>query len=139
MNELGKNIGNAFLPSYPTFDDLLKKGGLNGGFEGLKNTTAGKMAAEAIESPNAELKRSYVRVFSGTASPRNAQDVLEDLLNQTLRRAMVAPEKGMTMEQLIPYMVERHGQNGMMIYMLKMIQDGRDLPAPQTATKKRRK
>lgn len=137
MREHGKNTEVGFLPNTPSLDDLLKRAGLNAGFEGLKNTTAGKMAADAAEKPNAELKRSYARLFAGSGNSRDAQEVMEDLLNQTLRRAMVMPKAGMSMEELTPYMVERHGQNGTMIYLLKMVQDGMDLPAP-TEKKKRR-
>lgn len=138
MKNLGQNTGEGFLPITPSLESLLQTGGiLKEGYEGLKNTAAGKHLADGADKPGAELKRSYYRVFNGIGNKDDAHAVLEDILNQTLRRAMVAPKPGMTFEQLTPYLVERHGQNGAVTYMLKMIQDGYDLP-PESKKKRKK-
>jgi hypothetical protein len=127
----GKNIPEGFVPDIGSAEELFRRAGiLHNGFEGLKNTEAGKHMADQVETPNDQLKRKYVRVFHGTASREDAQDVLEDMMDRTLRRGNFMPQPGMTADQYMPYMLERHGQNGFMVYILKMLQDGIELPAP---------
>ncbi|HCS23306.1 MAG TPA: hypothetical protein PLW48_10150 [Alphaproteobacteria bacterium] len=131
MNVLGKNIGTGFLPNVPTdLNELLGSSTMKGGFDALKNTEAGKYLATAAERPGDTLKRSYARLFNGHGSPQDAEAVLQDLLDQSLRRGMFMTLQGSTPEQAMPYFLERHGQNGFMIYLAMMIQSGRDLPPP---------
>lgn len=139
MQALGKNTGTGLLPFTPSLEELMKRGGiLNDGFEGLKNTMAGKHLSDAVEKPGDELKMSYYRLFNGKGTERDAELVLDDLLNQTLRRPKVVPQAGVSFEGLMPYFVERHGQDGAITYILKMIQDGAELPERTSRTKKKK-
>lgn len=137
MQALGKNTGTGLLPFTPSLEDLMKRGGiLNDGFEGLKNTMAGKHLSDAAEKPGDNLKMSYYRLFNGKGTAHDAEQVLDDLLNQTLRRPKVVPQAGVSFEGLMPYFVERHGQDGAITYILKMIQDGADLPEKENKKSK---
>jgi hypothetical protein len=138
MNELGRNTPSGFLPAEPRAQDILSKLNLlKPGFEGLKGNPAATHLMEAKEAANAELKRSYARFFHGTAHASDQKAILEDLLDQTLRRAHIAWQPNMPLEQYAAFGLARGGQDGIVIYILKMMQDGIDQPAP--GEKKKRK
>lgn len=141
MNELGSTLATGgFLPTEPRVGDIFSKLNLlQNGVAGLKNIDATKHLAEAIERPENELKRSYARFYHGTAHAQDMKAILEDILNQTLRRGHMAWKEGWTLEQYAAYGISRSGQDGIAIYMMKMMQDGIDLPAPKAAAKKGRK
>lgn len=139
MNELGTNTPNGFLPNAPSMEDILSRAGiLRDGFVGLSNTMAGKPLAEALAKPGDALKRHYARLFAGVGNKVDADAVLEDIRAQSLGRGMFLPTDGKTIEELIPYFLERNGQNGLAVYLFKMIVDGQSLPA-QAAKKAARK
>lgn len=138
--ELGRNTPAGFLPNEPRTADIFSRLNLlQNGFEGLKNTGAATHLAEAAEKPENELKRSYARFYHGSAAPHDQKAILEDLLDQTLRRAHMAYQPNQTLEQYAAYGLARSGQDAIVIYLLKMMQDGIDLPAPKAAKKKGRK
>lgn len=140
MTNHGKNTEAGFLPTAPSMDDIMSRANfIKDGFKSLSETTAGKHLSDGIDRPSDELKRRYARLFNGSGNEQDAIAVVEDILDKTLRRAPVMPKPGMTFEQLTPYMVERYGQNGVVIYILKMIQDGIDMPPPETKNKKNKK
>lgn len=143
----GKLEAGGFVPSVPESLQAMLGGSpiLQSGWEGLRNTTAGKHLADAADRPEDELKRSYARLFMGRGGPADAEAVTQDLLQQTLRRVMFMPTKETAVEQHLPYFLERHGQNSFVIYVLSMIEMGNNLPAPgekkpgkKTAAKKRK-
>jgi hypothetical protein len=138
MNQLGTNTPAGFLPTEPRMGDIFERLNLlKNGYEGLKNTGSATHLAEQVERPENELKRSYARFYHGTAHAQDMQAIIEDLLNQTLRRASMPYQKGQSLEEYAAYGLARDGQNAIVIYMLKMMQDGMDLPAPKE--KKRQK
>lgn len=142
--ELGKDIaGGGFLPTIPQdMEELLKGGGglLANGWEGLKLSDAAKPMADQVEKPADDLKRSYARLYSGRGGPADAAAVVEDLLDQTLRRGMFFTVQGTSMDQHLPYFLERSGQNGFMIYIAKMVEAGHKLAAkPPKKTKAKKK
>lgn len=140
MSETGRNTPAGFLPENPTMEDIFRRNGLlNNGFAGLRNTGSATHLAEAVEKPENELKRSYARFYHGHASPQDQKAILEDLLDQSLRRASMPYQKGQSLEEYAAYGLARDGQNAIVIYVLKMMQDGIDLPAPKPAKKKGRK
>jgi hypothetical protein len=140
MTRTGRNTAAGFLPDEPKVKDIFGKMGLLGnGFDGLRDTEATKHLAEAAEKPENELKRSYARFCNGTAQPQDQKAIVEDLLDQTLRRAHMPYQPDQTMEQFAAYGLMRSGQDAIVIYMLKMMQDGNELPAPKTAENKGRK
>lgn len=144
-NELGRNTQQGFLPAEPrrpanpraanVFEQL---GLLQDGFEGLKKNPAAVHLAEALENPQAELLRSYARFHHGTANSADQKAIMEDLLNQTLRRGHMHWQQGWTLEQYTAHGLHRSGQDYIVIYLMKMMQDGLDLPAP-TAKKTKKK
>ena len=139
MKELGQNTAAGFLPAEPRVGDIFQRLDLlKNGFEGLKKSPAATHLAEAAEKPEAELKRSYARFYHGTAHAQDMNAILEDLVNQTLRRAHMPYQKGQSLEEYVTYGLTRDGQNAIVIYMLKMMKDGIDLPAAQTGKKKKK-
>lgn len=140
-NPLGRNTAAGFMPTTPAVQDMMAKldGIMGKGFESLRNTEAGKPLAAAAESPADELKRRYARLFNGQGKEEDATAILEDLLDQTLRRGMFVVEQGRSIEDMMPFFLERHGQNGLMVYIAYMIQGGRDLPAPEARAFKRKR
>lgn len=139
MNELGRNTPAGFLPSEPRAEDIFSRLNLlQNGFAGLKNTESAKHLGEQVEKPENELKRSYARFYNGTAHANDMKAILEDLLDQTLRRAHMAYQPGQTLEQYAAYGLARSGQDAIVIYMLKMMQDGLDLPAPKEKKKSKK-
>ncbi|MDP2207052.1 MAG: hypothetical protein Q8K65_12190 [Alphaproteobacteria bacterium] len=140
MDILGKIAGNGFLPHVPaSLEDLLAGSTMKEGFAALNNTEAGKFMAQAAERPGDALKRSYARLFNGNGSPHDAEAVLQDLLDQSLRRGMFMMTPNTTMDQHMPFYLERHGQNSFMIYLAKMIESGRSLPAPDAKKSRAKK
>lgn len=138
-NETGRNTSTGFLPTEPRVADIFGRLSLlQNGFEGLKADPAATHLAEARERPEDELKRAYARFYHGTAHGGDMKAVLEDLLDQTLRRGHMHWQQGWTLEQYTAYGLHRSGQDALMIYMLKMMQDGIDLPAPKAKRKGRK-
>ena len=136
MKDLGENTPQGFLPGEPRIGNIFERLDLlKNGFEGLKNTGSATHLAESVERPGDELKRSYARFYHGTAQERDMKAILEDLLNQTLRRAHMPYQKGQSLEEYAAYGLARDGQNAIVIYMLKMMKDGAELPAPQAKKK----
>lgn len=136
MSNLGRNTPAGFLPNEPQAEDIFSKLNLlKNGFEGLTNTEAGKHLGEAVEKPENEIKRSYARFYHGTATAHDQKKILEDLLDQTLRRADMPWQPNQTLEQYAAYGLSRNGQNGIVIYIMKMMQDGMELPAPKEKKK----
>lgn len=137
MNHLGKDTQHGFLPMEPRVADIFSKLNLlQNGYSGLQDVDTTKHLAEAIERPGDELKRSYARFYHGTAHAQDMTAILEDILDQTLRRAPIVYDQSKSMEQFAAYGLNRSGQNAIVIYMLKMMQDGISLPAPDTKKKK---
>ena len=138
-NEVGRNTPAGFVPNEPRAEDIFSRLNLlQNGFEGLKKDPAATHLAEAKEASDANLKRSYARFYHGTATAADQKAILEDLLDQTLRRGHIVWQPKQSMEEYAAAGLSRGGQNGVVIYVLKMMQDGLDLPAP-AARKKTKK
>lgn len=136
MNELGRNTPAGFLPNEPKVGDIFSRLNLlQNGFAGLKENPATTHLVEAVEKPDAELKRSYARFYHGTAHAQDMIAIREDLLDQTLRRGHMAWQPGQKLEEYAAYGLARSGQDAIVIYVLKMMQDGIDLPAPKEKKK----
>lgn len=138
-NELGRITPAGFLTNEPKATDIFSRLNLLGnGFEGLKGNPAATHLAEAVEAPNAELKRSYARFYHGTAAAADQKAILEDLLDRSLRRAPMTYRNGVSMEEFAAEGLHRGGQNDTVVYIMLMMQQGIDLPAP-TVKKKGKK
>jgi hypothetical protein len=126
MPEYGQNTGQGFLPNEPSIESLLKKAGLGEGWDGLNNDSdneATQHLQENQRSAQDDLMQCYAQVFNSPAGQR----VLEDLLNQTLRREAVKLHGAPTMEQCMVYALQRSGQNSIVVYMLQLIQSGQHI------------
>jgi len=120
------------VPALPGIEDILGKMGIKSGWDNIHKTTAGQQMAESLKESREQLQRDYQATF---ATPHGLR-VLEDLLDQTFRRAPVPPTSGLTFEQLAPYAVERNGQNSTAFYVCKMVEAGRKLGSPSSKKKK---
>lgn len=135
-NELGRNTTAGFIPNEPKMADIFSRLNLlNNGFDGLKKDPAATHLAEAKEAADADLKRSYARFYHGTAVASDQKAILEDLLDQTLRRGHIVWQPKQSLEEYAAYGLSRGGQNGVVVYVLKMMQDGIDLPAAEAKKK----
>lgn len=134
--ETGKIVDNGFLPSSPGMKDLLERAGITSkGWEDLKNNPAAPDVEFKNKKQKEDLLRCYYQLFMSPAG----QVVIEDLLNQSLRRSPYKPGGGASLEEQTAYGLERMGQNGFMTYILRMIHDGKTAPAPSAPAKKRKK
>lgn len=131
-DELTRKTENGEVAAQPSVEDILGKMGIKGGWANVHNTTAAKPMAESLKESREQLQRDYQATF---ATPHGLR-VLEDLLDQTLRRAPVQPSGGLTFDQLAPYAVERNGQNSTAFYVCKMVEAGRKLGSPLSKKKK---
>lgn len=135
MENFGRTTEGGFLPSHPDVEGLLKQAGLLGqGWSGLdgEDNPAGHELQAARRSAKSDLLKNYVKTFSTPAGRK----VLEDLLDQTLRREAVKLSGAPTMEQCMVYALQRSGQNALAVYILKMIQEGQDLDESPKKAKK---
>jgi hypothetical protein len=116
-----------FLPDAPNVQDILSRLGIGAA------TEAAQPVEEARATADDDLKRCYAQFAATPAGER----ILEDLLNQSLRRSCshANPDAGIEQEAL--YSRERKGQNGMVVYIVRMIHDGMNLPAPGSRKKKK--
>lgn len=138
-NELGRTTSAGFLPNEPKTEDIFSRLNLlKNGVDGLKGNPGATHLAEPLEVANAEIKRSYARFYHGTAAPSDQKAILEDLLDRSLRRAPMTYRQGVSMEEFAAEGLMRGGQNDMVVYILLMMQQGIDLPAPK-AKKPRKK
>ncbi len=132
----GKMTPQGFMPAEPSIEALLDKMGLGkGGWDQMNGSAAGKPVEEARISATEDLKRNYVQFFNSPAGRK----VLEDIVEQTLRRApgiSLTSGQAATLEMQTAFMLERMGQNGIVTYILKMIHDGAKLPAPGSRKRK---
>lgn len=135
MNPLGTMTPQGFLPAEPSVADLMKRAGiLREGWGGF--SPASPDPVDEKEPKAHTLLRSYVRLFSGHGSPPDAQAVLEDLADMSLRRGtMVRNADGTapSIEQVALYAAQRAGQNEMVAAIFSNIEKGRALPAPGAA------
>lgn len=135
MTNYGSTVaGGGFLPSAPDAEDVLAnilKGGE--GYSSIFKTPAAVALSDQQQKAQ-DLKKSYAQ-FAATPLGRI---IIEDLLDQTLRRGTSHPDKNASIEQEALYSRERNGQNAMIIYILSMIEAGRNVPS-QTAKKSRKK
>lgn len=133
--ETGQITGDGFLPQHPSLDDMLKRigiGGEKGGWSALANAPIGD--DDTRKGANDDLKRCYAQI---AATPGGLK-VLEDLLNQSIRRSCSHPDPRASIEQEALYGRERKGQNGLMCYILRMIHDGQKLPNTASAKKSKK-
>lgn len=138
-NELGRTTSAGFLPNEPKAADIFSRLNLlKNGFDGLKDNPHATHLAEPLMAPDADLKRSYVRFYHGTAAAADQKAILEDLLDRSLRRAPMTYRQGVSLEEFAAEGLMRGGQNDMVVYILLMMQQGIDLPAPK-AKKPRKK
>jgi hypothetical protein len=119
----GQNTDAGFLPAHPAMDDIMKRIG-GPGWEALNKTPAGA----DMETARAKAKQDLLRSYAQLAAHPGGAKVLEDILDQTLRRSPYKPGSTLTLEQQTAYGLERMGQNGLATYILKMIHDGQNLP-----------
>lgn len=137
-NNLGQfqnsGTGQAFLPAMPSaadiFADLAKKTG--GGWDTMLSNDAATSMQKRVSNPAVDLAKSYLRLFSGRGNEKDADAVLEDLLNNSVRKTFKPGAMFETIEKSALYAAERTGQNGFMVYILAMMVKGRDAPAPAT-------
>lgn len=135
-NELGRTTPAGFLPTDPRADDIFGRLNLlQNGFAGLKKNPAATHLAEAIEAPDAELKRSFARFYHGTAGAADQKAILENLLDRTLRRAPITYRPGVSLDEFAAEGLMRGGQNDMVVYIMLMMQQGIDTPAPKAKKK----
>lgn len=131
--ELIRKTEHGDVSGFPGIQDILGQMGVRGGWDGVHETPAAKAMQESLADKRAQLERDYQATFDTVHGRR----VLEDLFDQTLRRAPVAPSKDKTLEQLVPYVLERNGQNSTAFYVCKMVDKGRRL-GPAGAKKKKK-
>lgn len=134
MKNYGSNIpGVGFLPNVPGAEDVLA-GILQGTGEGYSSMfqSPAALALSDTQKKAQELKRSYAQFAASPAGEK----ILEDLLDQSLRRGVKHPDTGAGIEQEALYGRERHGQNAMIIYILSMIEAGRNLKSEKSTKKK---
>ncbi len=125
------------VPGVPTIDDILKMTGAGNGWDSVLKTAAGKPMDDSVREKREQLERDYQATF---ATP-HGQRVLEDLFDQTFRRAVTVTAingNDLTIEKVALYAAERNGQNNTVFYVCKMIDAGTKLGTP-SAQKKRRK
>lgn len=79
-------------------------------------------ALKKIDQERAERVAATLARFAATP---DGAEVIEALLDVTLRRTAFVAQLGLTMEQAYGYGVFREGQNAMMAMILKMIAMGR--------------
>lgn len=123
MPNFGRNTQEGFLPPAPSLDDLLKRIGIgDGGWSAMgEQTDAAKAMADSRAAARSELLEAYAALVQTPAGLR----VVEDILDQSLRRAPCHPGGKVGIEEQTAYMLERMGQNGLATYIVKMIHDGR--------------
>lgn len=136
MSDLGKQTENGFLPNVPNIQDVMKKLGMGGGWDGVNEAgPATQEIADARKKVKEDLLSCYVKTFATPAGQR----VLEDLLDQSLRRGMKPPGGFKSIEETALYTAERTGQNGFMAYVCSMIVKGKSLPDPAVKKKNSKK
>jgi hypothetical protein len=131
----GRNTPEGFVPGEPGLDGLLKKLGVGGGGWDDLNTPAASDLETNRKNAENKLKQAYASVLSSA----DGRLILEDIMDQSLRRAPAKPGKDFNLEQQSVYILERMGQNGLATYILKMIVDGleqRKASAGKTKTKR---
>lgn len=133
---LGKQTPGGFIPGAPTpqqiFDDILGKD------SGWQNLLAGKAAAPLANAKNSEredLEICYAKVYADPAGRR----VIEDLMDQSLRRSYKPTGGFKTIEETALYAAERTGQDGFMLYVLSLIMKGQTVGDRAKKKAKRKK
>lgn len=135
MSDLGEQTPQGFLPSAPGLDDLMEKVGMKT-WDDLGKSDAGKGLSKAMLSADDETKRALARFYKSKDGPV----VLNFIMDQTLRRSPYKLTPGQTMEQTVPYVIERAGQNATVIFLLKGIMDAlRFLEQEKQAAKPKKK
>jgi hypothetical protein len=124
-----------YRPLFPGAEEIMRDllGGGDGGWDGLAQRPGAEHLMEARARPNEELRRCYAQVYGTDAGRR----VIEDLLNQTLRRSPYSTDPAFSLDQQAAFGLVRQGQTTLMVHILAMIADGQALP--NTAAKKARK
>lgn len=133
MKNLGANQSDgSFLPDTPSAEDIFKQiTGGNGGWAALNGPPS--VEGGDAKNPLHDLKRDYAQFAASIIG----QNIIEDLLNRSLRRSAHHPDPyKSTIEQEALYNRERKGENQMVCHILKMIVDGRNLPEPKSIAKK---
>ena len=124
MSDYGMKTSGGFLPNYPQTEDLMQRIlQQDKGDRSFGMTDAANPLAKAHQNAKRDLLKNYVSVFSSPAG----RAVLEDLLNQTLRRSNAVSAGQMNMEQITAYMLQRDGQNGLMSYILSQLSEGENI------------
>ena len=118
---LGKNTESGFMPGVPSLADIERRIGLSTSPSPDGSSSYDNDLSQA-QTPRAEVLQCYVQVFSTPAGQR----VLDDLLDQTLRRAVFSPG-GNGVEQVTLNRVFRDGQNNLACHILKSLVDGKRL------------
>lgn len=135
MSNLGHMTDQGFLPGAPEVGDIFKALQTPGGVRDLLKSGAGSNLQEAVETKQQQLKRDYARVYADPCGRR----VIEDLMDQTLRRSFKPVQGFDTIEKTALYVAERTGQNGVVTYVLAMICQGQKAPDPAAQKSKKRK
>jgi hypothetical protein len=122
---IGQDTREGFLPSLPELDDILER--IEGvGWEGMDRTVAGERLKKHVDSSHDTIRRDFAAMYRDPVGRR----VIEFLLDKTLRIGCSHPNKSLGFEQEALYSRERHGQNSIVVVILKMIHDGLLLPPP---------
>ncbi|MBL8713235.1 MAG: hypothetical protein JNM12_10065 [Alphaproteobacteria bacterium] len=119
------------VSAMPSIEDLLAKMGGGTGWDALLKAPAAKELDESLKQKNEELQHDYFITFSTPHGRR----VLQDILDNSIRRPNVHPAGTLTLEQQVGFSIERNGQNTLAYYICRKSAAGEK----QTATRKNKK
>lgn len=135
-NEYGSMTPGGFLPAHPSMDDVLKRVGLQSGFSNPIDRQGNEQFVESEgEVKRKKLLRDYAAVFETDAG----RNVLEDLLDRTLRCSSTHPGGQPTLEECTVYGLRRDGQNSIVIWILSQLQAAKGQKATSRNLKTRSK
>lgn len=121
----GRVTPHGFVPADPSVESILARVGMITGNPTLNGKDSYPDAVPEISNERKDLIEAYVQVFATPAG----QKVLEDLLDQTLRRAVFATGSGKSIEEVTLNRVFRDGQSNIVCHVLRTIADGQKLAA----------
>lgn len=134
MTAYGENKSGVFHPGNPNLEDLLEKSGLSD-WSGMEKTSAGAELSSNMRSADHDIKMAAYKL----SKSNDGKIVLDYLIGQTLRRSPYKFAQGQTIEQTMPYVIERAGQNAAVIFLLNMIVEGQRLSEAEKKVSKAKK